>query len=297
MATGRPAFSFFVCPDPQLLAGRLDECLADGRPERHVYWGDEEPPPIFWSQLCQESLFGSGRCMIIRQANLWPQAVWKRLSGALERVSAQCWPIFCLEVPFEKGKPKIPAHIAKSHCFIAAGKKGWTWLRPALAGAQIKRHVLERSASLGLRFEPAALAQFCSEIPPDARVIENELQKFSLAGTGTVTPDMTELCPWCPDGNIFSLIRCVMQGDVAGAWREAARSREKEKLLFGLLALLAREFRKNWSAAGLRGRHALADATDLLAMTEYRIKSGQIGIEQALESLIADLCGIFSSRR
>ena len=55
--------------------------------ERHVYWGDEEPPQRFWEQLTLQGLFGAPRALIVRQANQWPAAVWKKISHALARPS------------------------------------------------------------------------------------------------------------------------------------------------------------------------------------------------------------------
>ena len=70
---GRPGFSFLVCPDSRLLRTHLAEQLAvfssaGGPWERHVYGGDEEPPPRFWEQLSLQGLFGASRVLLVRQA-------------------------------------------------------------------------------------------------------------------------------------------------------------------------------------------------------------------------------------
>lgn len=294
----RDGHIFFAGPDPELLGQRMAASLerAGAGLERHVYWGDEDPPPIFWSQLCQENLFGARRLLIVRQAQLWSQAIWKRMGPALGRMSGQCIAAFCFEVPFEKGRPKIPAHLTKSPFFASAQKAGRVIPCPPLGPNEIGRHVQKRAASLGLEFDPAALAEFCANIPADARAIENELQKFSLAGNGHISPEMAALSPWHPEGNVFALIRCVLAGNLAGAWREAARSKDKERLFFGLGSLLARDLRKAWQPDSPRpGRAALANALDLLAILEYRVKNGELATDQALEALVCGMCAIFAA--
>ena len=293
----RDGYLFFASPDAELLGQSVESSLSAAAQglERHVYWGDEDPPPLFWSQLCQENLFGARRLLLVRQANLWSQAIWKRIGAALGQMSGQCIAAFCLEGPFEKGRPKIPAYLAKSPFFASARKAGRVIVRPPLGPNELRRHVQARASALGLEFDPGALAVFCSSIPPDARTIENELQKFTLAGQSRIGPEIAALNPWQPEGNIFTLIKCILAGNLAGAWQEAGRSVDRERLLFGLLSLLARELKKLWQADAPRpGRHALCEGLDLLAMLEYRVKDGELSTDQALDTLIFEMCPIFS---
>ncbi|MFR8276613.1 MAG: DNA polymerase III subunit delta [Desulfovibrio fairfieldensis] len=261
---GRPGFSFLVCPDSQLLRAHLAEQLAVFPPaggpwERHVYWGDEDPPPRFWEQLSLQGLFGASRVLLVRQAQLWPAAVWKKISEALARPSAQCWPFFCLEVNWEKGQPKIPAHIAKLRCLAFADRQGWIWRHEGLTERGVKRHVQQRARDLGLTFEADALEQFCASVPPDAQAIENELQKLSLlrggtgdAGGGAITAAMTATAAWSPECNVFACIRHMEAGNLAAVWKELSRSRDSDSLLFSLLALLVCELRLLGDPAGKR---------------------------------------------
>ena len=82
-----PGFTFLICPDSRLLQAHMEGLLsaakADSRWERHVYWGDEEPPPRFWEQLTLQGLFGTPRVLVARQAHMWPAAIWKKISAAL----------------------------------------------------------------------------------------------------------------------------------------------------------------------------------------------------------------------
>lgn len=274
MSAVHPGFSFLVCPDGQLLRARMEQLLssfppASGQWERHVYWGDEEPSPRFWEQLTLQGLFGAPRVLVVRQANLWPAAVWKKVSHALARPSEQCWLFFCMEVAWDKGQPKIPAHIAKLRCMAFADQQGWIWRQDGLNERAVKKHVLQRSHELGLRFEQDALEQFCASVPPDALAIENELIKLQLLRNtaqddareksqadshgadqvpdqGTITLAMTATASWNPECNVFDCIRHMEAGNLTAVWKELSRSQDGDSLLFSLLALLARELRLLW---------------------------------------------------
>lgn len=133
--TTRPGFSFCICPDGKLLRQQVEELLGahpDAGRERHVFWGDDELPPKFWEILTLQGLFSTSRVLVMRNAHALTADVWKRLSAALSRPNPQTWPLFCLEVAWEKGQPKIPAHIAKLPCFTFADAKGWIWRSPGL---------------------------------------------------------------------------------------------------------------------------------------------------------------------
>ncbi len=241
----RPGFFFLVCPDSRLLQARLEALvsaqggsspLGTARP-----LGDEEPSPRFWEQLTLQGLFGTPRLLVVRQAHLWPAAVWKKISAALARPSEQCWPFFCLEVPWEKGQPKIPAHIAKLRCLGFADQQGWIWRSEGLSERSLKKYVRDRAQALGIPFEADAFEQFCTSVPPDAQAVENELEKLLLlrpAADGqampwSVTTDMLATSSWAPECNIFACIRHMEAGNLAAVWKELARGRKDvEGLLF-----------------------------------------------------------------
>ncbi|MDR1659853.1 MAG: DNA polymerase III subunit delta [Desulfovibrio sp.] len=320
-----PGFTFLVCPDSLLLRCRLEALTAAFFPrdrpwDRHVHWGDEEPAKIFWEQLTLQGMFGRPRALIVRQAQQWPAEVWKRLSKALARPSPSCLSFFCLEVSFDKGRPKIPPHIAKLPCFDFAGKQGWIWRQGGLDERGVKRWAHVRAGELKLRFQPDALEQFCACLPPDASVIENELRKLALlsrtekasGGTGAISAAMTALCASSAECNIFSLLRRIEAGDLPAALEEAARNRESEDLFFRLLALLAKDMRHLWRLkAGERvslfpsdaeAKKRLADRMDFATLSrcmalvmdaEWRVKSGRCEEDQALDVLLAGLTRAF----
>jgi len=319
----RPGFNFLICPDSLLLKRRLEEQTTaffhqDTSWERHVHWGDEEPAKAFWDQLFLQGMFGKPSVVIVRQAQQWTAAVWKQLSKALARPSSQCLPFFCLEVPFDKGNPKIPAYIAKLSCFVFADKQGWVWRQDGINERGVKRYVQLRAGKLNLRFQPDALEQFCACLPPDALVIENEMQKFVLltlarskktgGEQGAISADMIALCASSAECDIFALLRYIESGNLAAVLREAARSQERDILFFPLLALLARDMRILWRlkvgeqvllfASDAEAKNCLAKRIDFATLSrcmvlvmdaERQVKSGQREVDQSLDFLMAEM--------
>ena len=179
--TTRPGFSFCICPDGKLLRQQVEELLGahpDAGRERHVFWGDDELPPKFWEILTLQGLFSTSRVLVMRNAQALTADVWKRLSAALSRPNPQTWPLFCLEVAWEKGQPKIPAHIAKLPCFTFADAKGWIWRSPGLEPRSLRRHIQIRSKALGLDLEPGCVDILAETLLPDAAAVDAEVKRI-----------------------------------------------------------------------------------------------------------------------
>ncbi|MEG2172483.1 MAG: DNA polymerase III subunit delta [Desulfovibrionaceae bacterium] len=319
----RPGFTLCVCPDGRLTKDYIHKTLTspDGTSppwERFTYWGDEELPPLFWEHLTLQGLFGTPRALTIRNAHSLPAATWKRLSTALARPNAHCWPFFCLEVAWEKGQPKLPAHIAKLPCVHFADKQGWIWRQAGLDERTVRRHVQNRAQALHMSFAAGALDRLCAGLPPDANAVENELQKLSLAaGDGPVSVEMASSAGHVPDFNIFGFIRLIQAGNVAGAWAEVRRGqRDGDGLLFPFLGLLVREARLLWQVhmgeavrmhpndaqnkkllAQRLGQSGIIRLFDAIVRAEWDVKSGQRQPDQTLEALVADLILLFSPQR
>ncbi len=322
-AMSNAGFRFLVCPDSRLLQAHMEAMLhdagADSTWERHVYWGDDVPPPRFWEQLTLQGLFGTPRTLVVRQAHLWPVAIWKKLSGALAHLSDQCHPFFCLEVPWEKGQPKLPAALLRQRCLSFAEAQGWVWRHEGLGERSLRKYVTERARQLGLLLEPDAQEQFCLSVPPQAQAVENELQKLVLqvppgqavtvAAPVAVDAAMLGASSWSPDCNVFALIRHLEAGNLPAAWRELERGRKDgDGLLFTLLSLLAREFRLLWQVgmgervrlhpaeAGSKqqlarrlGQEGLSRGLALVMDAEWQVKSGRRTPEQCLDFLATQL--------
>ena len=310
----RPGFSFLVSPDSALLMQELDRQAATwkeaGHPRRLVFWGDEEPGDAFWEALGQAGLFSERRILVVRQAENWPQPVWKQLSAALGRELEHVWPFFCLEVEAERGKLKIPAFFQKLRCFTFADKKGWVWRNPGL-GPNIQRFAREQAKKLGLEFGPQELAAFCASCPQDAQGIINELRKISLLST-----DGRVRLEWLQgdaalEEDAFALLKRICAGDLASAWPWISADADGG-LLFFLIAMLGRELRIFWQIlageeprlygpdaarkrelARVLGYQGIGNGFAALADAEYQVKSGRQTPGQTLEKLAVDMAGLF----
>lgn len=313
----RPGFNILVCPDSLFLRVEIENLLAANPGyAREVYWGDEEPPSRFWEALALEGLFDTPKALVVRQAQNWPIAVWKQVSKALGRGPSIAWPMFCLEVGFEKGKPKIPAHLAKLRCFEFAAQKGWLWKKEGLTERTISGYISQRAKNLGLQLDREVNARLAVTLPPDGGAIENELTRLKLqAPDGKITAKMAEATGYGPECDIFALIRHIEAGRLAEAMGEAQRAGDAESVLFPLLALISRDLRKLWQTRAGEEAHffyneaaakknlakkmgftGLSRAFGILAECEFRIKSGRLNVAQALDSLLIDLSRLFGGQ-
>jgi DNA polymerase-3 subunit delta len=311
----RAAFTFCICPDGRIIRDHVAADLAAHAPpggawRRHVYWGDEELPPAFWEHLALPGLFAERRALLVRQAHALPAAVWKRISGALASPKEHCRPFFCLEMAWEKGQPKIPAHIAKLKCLAHADSRGWVWRYAGLDDRALRAFVQKEVQTRKLRFAPGALELLCAGLIPDASAVAAELDKLELAATdGLVSVKLAAQAAHVPAFDTFRFLRLVQGGRLQNVWTEALRARrENEGLLFPLLGLLIREARLLWQL--LQGESEPAHSADLdakrklafrlgydglaklfriLFLADLSVKSGERQAEQALDALVADL--------
>ena len=68
--------------------------------------GDEEPSPRFWEQLTLQGLFGTPRLLVVRQAHLWPAAVWKRSPPPWPGPRNSAGPSSVWKCPGKKASPR-----------------------------------------------------------------------------------------------------------------------------------------------------------------------------------------------
>ena len=317
----RPGFWFCVCPDAQLARRRIETMLETHAPktggwEKHVFWGDEEPGDAFWEALTLQGLFDSCRAVVVRRANNFPAEIWKRVSKALARPNSAVWPLLCLEVPWEKGQPKIPAYIAKLPCLNFAENKGWIWRSPGLDQRSLPGYVRLTAKGLGLALNEQLIAALCAVLPADAAAVDAELEKLSLlAGDRELVPDDAALAAVTPEFNIFGLLRLLESGRPAETWTEIKAGGTGEEVLFPLLGLLQREARLLWQLlaggqprlhpadrerkerlAARLGAAGLGRLWESMHAAELSVKSGLRTPEQALDGLVAELTVLFGLR-
>lgn len=326
----RPGFSICLCPDSYLVRVHINQTLAATPPEkangllgsgaatweRHAFWGDDPLPDAFWEHLALQGLFGVPKVVVVHNAQNIPADSWKKISAALAAPNRETWPFFCLLAPFERGKPKLPAHITKLQCFAFAEKKGWIWSSPGLDEKSKTPFVAAEAKRRNLVFGPGALEAIASRLPTDATAIGAELDKLALAASaeGVLDKKLADILEREIDPDVFALIRALQQGrNPLAAWEQIfASERSGESMAFAFFAMLAREARQLWQI--LHGEsvrmppQALAAKTTLARMlglggtaklwhlaldADKSIKTGERSVDQALENILASLSLLF----
>lgn len=327
----RPGFLLCICPDGRLLRDHIESRLAAHPPatgtwERQVFWGDEPLPAPFWEHLTLQGLFGTPRALVVRNAQNLDAETWKRLSTAMGRPNALAWPILCLEVGFERGQPKVPAHISKLQCYSFAQRKDWLWVSQGLDERGLRSFVQARARALGLTFAPAAgglqggLEALCAVLPADATAATAELEKLALllpAG-GQITPEHAALVSHAPELDMFAFMRVLQSASSPmGVWRQVLRDQtSSDSMVFPFLGMLLREARQLWQLhagepvrlppsvltakqqmASRLGNAGLARIWELALEAEMGIKTGERNPDQAMEALTAGLFALFRPTR
>ena len=319
-----PGFFFCICPDAALLRDYMErELLAApagaATPDIQVFWADEGLDSRFWDRLTLLGMDGRKRVLVVRRAHLLPADVWKKLSSALGTPRSGVLPIFCLECPWEKGQPKLPAHIGKLKCLSFADGRKWVWRSAGIEPRSLRQYVQQCASSMGLRMTQDALNTLSEMLIPDASAIRGVLEQLFLASTDgavdvTLVRQMTE---FTPEAVIFDVIRQLENGNAKAVWKTLLREGDGgESLLFPLLTLMAREARMLWQMrAGEKvyvpqfvenekrrlaerlGFEGLSEIFDLLQKAELSVKSGARQPLQAMEELVAGLSLIFGRAR
>lgn len=327
----RPGFILCVCPDSYLIRVRIERALTDNAPssgagllgggaavwERHAFWGDEPLPDAFWEHLTLQGLFATPKALIIHNAQNIPAESWRKISAVLSSPNSETWPFFCLQVAFEKGKPKVPAHIAGLACYGFAEQKGWLWNIPGLDERSKAHFVQEEAKKRALTLAPGALEAIAAALPVDALAIGTEMDKLALAAQdGVLTPQCADILERETEPDIFSLIRNLQQGRATAVWEQALLSeRGSDSMAFAFLATLAREARQLWqisvgepvrlppqvlsaktNLARALGTAGIAKLWHLALEADKGVKTGERSPDQALDSLLSSLSLLFRPR-
>ena len=343
----RPGFVFCVCPDYALIRHQVN-AMAEKHPpgqnadtgmpgsaapakgwEQHIFWGDDGLDDKFWDSLGMQNLFGGGQLIILRNAQLILADTWKKLAKSLARANPSVWMFICLEVEFERGQPKIPAHIKRLKAFEFAEKQGWVWQNSGLSGKGMQDYIRHEAARLGLTIPPALLPRLAAIMPEDATAVRLELEKLALlfddskSASKPLTLEHLNLIDNPVEVDIYAVLRALEQSGQQGqradtVWGTVLASEtgaSKDKMLFGFLGALTREARTMWqllfgekvyvpgnlaqdklNLARQLGIRKLAELWELALESEQGVKSGEVSEEQALERLMADLSLLFQPR-
>ena len=320
-----PGFFFCICPDGALLREYLEgELVAPLRTEGSVpdvqfFWADEGLDRRFWDKLTLLGMDGRSRMLVVRGAEQLPAETWKKLSAVLGMPRPGILPVFCLEGAWEKGQPKLPAHIARLKCLAFAEKKQWIWRFAGLEARSLGKYVQKRASAMGLRMTPEAVNALSEMLIPDAFAVHNALEQLFLASPdGSADESLVrQMTEFAPEAVIFDMIRQLEQGNARAVWKALLRAGDGgESLLFPLLSLMAREARILWQLnagekvfvpqyvekekRGLAARLGFAGIAGIFAVlqkAEFSVKSGARQPLQAMEELVAALSLTFSASR
>lgn len=330
----RPGFILCACPDAYIAKTRIERALAENPPstggglagraeagawERHAFWGDEPLPDAFWEHLTLQGLFAAPKAVIVHNAQNIPADSWRKISAVLSSPNRETWPFFCLQVAFERGKAKVPAHIANLACCAFAEKRGWFWNIPGLDERSKAAFVREEAEKRRLSFAAGALAPILAALPADAASIGTEMDKLALAagGNGVISASLAEVIEREIEPDIFSLIRNLQEGRATAVWEQALLSeRGSDSLAFAFLATLTREARQLWqiltgepvrlppsvlsaktSLAHSLGTAGIAKLWHLALEADKGVKTGERSPDQALDALLSSLSLLFRPRR
>ncbi|MCL1915946.1 MAG: DNA polymerase III subunit delta [Desulfovibrionaceae bacterium] len=319
----RPAFNLCLGPDAVLLREHIDAQLAAFPPASgqawkiRVFWGDAPLEAQFWHALGMQDLFQTPQALILRRANQAPLEQLKKISAALGGIPPQTWPFICLETEYEKGKPKIPATLARLKFYAFALEKGWVTGIPPLDQRGKSSFIKKNALALGLRLSAADLDRLGHFLPQDAGAIRLEMEKLALAAdaSGRPAPEAVQMLGQEPDLDIFAFLRGLQSGRrPEQIWIQFHKDRAgtSDAGLFGFLGMLLREARQLWqllageptslpafvveskrSLAQNLGYTGLARIWDLALRADKGVKSGEHSPDQAFEFLLAELFRLF----
>jgi len=327
----RPPFFFCICPDVWLIQEQIKDLTTAsgcGSWTRQTFWGDEPPPPAFWTALTMPgllSVLGSGRILVLRRAHQLPVKTLNDMEPLLRASKPDLWVFFCLEGEWKGRMPAVPATVGKQPYFKAAKNKGWLWQSPGYTEQSLRLFARHWAKAKGLVFDPGAEQALVNALPLDGARIRGELEKLELllGERRRITAEDLGLLNDASLMNNFVFLKSVLTSSMdLTAWRTVlADQKAGGGMLMPFLGLLQREARILWQLlAGEDDANAAADAAaaakvalppsikrekkqlaaklgeqglerilDLLFQAELDLKTGRKQADQIMESMVANL--------
>lgn len=321
----RPRYLFLVCPDPQIVKSHMDERLrASGQEgwEIKTFWGDDDDPlpATFWTDLTIKSLFPQPKALVIRRAHALKADQWDKLDAGVKGLSADIFPIFCLEGQWKGKKAPVPATLSRRSIFKKAKGEGWIWESQGLDKRSLGEFVRAWAGRNGLTFEPGADRALVMALPVDGVAARLELEKLELAAGDekVVRREHVGLVAQVGEMEFFDLMDNLgKRGAEAAVWKRVIDDHfksSKDQMLFNLIGFLASQARMYWMLmsgeeskvkahpyvkqlktpiARRLGRSGIARMIDLALDAEMSVKTGERRYEEVLDILIAGLIDLF----
>ncbi len=317
-----PGFFFIICPDPHIsLEYAYDRCTEWGIADaaKLSFWGDEWPDRRFFYELAVRDLTGSKKVLLLRFANQLNAASWKDVSDKMKSPRPGTTVFFFLEGEWEKGRPSIPAVLAKLGCWELSQKRKWFFQSPGLATPkEIRNFIVKRASSAGLRLDGHLVDRLTCSVQPDAGAISNIVSQLSLlseSGRAITLDDLNHLTDYVPEIKLFDLLSNMQHGNVGTVWDVISSEEDGgEELLFPLLGITIADARALWKylsgenqsfgsfkdsafkedLAEHLGFEGVARIFRLACSIDFAVKSGSVQPLGGFERFVSELAEIYA---
>ncbi len=278
-----------------------------------TFWGDELNP-AFWDCFSAISLEARKDFIILRKAEALKADDWKKLSEVIARMQEDIFLLICIESPWEKNAPKVPAIISSQKCYTFAKKKNWFFQEAPLNAQNIRNYIVKGLKERNIEMQEEVLKILVSVLAPPSSSIDNALDQLALIAIDKKIEekDFAHLSASVPELVIFDYIKCLESGTSYPLWQGVLNENKPDDILFTLLAILAREARTLWKLsvgedvklspfianskkqlAYRLGKDGIAKLFSLLSDADWAIKSGKKDVGQVLEELIFRLSYLY----
>ncbi len=321
----RPGFYFCFCPDSNLLKRQINKIISQWNQEEWemvTLWSDDpELEQRVWNSLNLPNMMGPSRAVVLRRCEDFKEEFWSGMSPALKGYKPGIWPFFCLEAPWKKNTPQVPAGLAKQRYYQIAKQKNWIWQFPGITRQNLPRYLQKRAKELNLTINSQVQEKLLWILPLDSHGIDQELDKLSLLApeNGKIEMEHLAIVESKSHLDIFTLLQKVQQSqNITQVWHKIFEDQQSgHESLFPFLGLLLREARILWHLASNEqdkvslyprvkqeknalakklGQENISRLWSLILEAEMGVKSGTILPEQAMENLVANLFQLFGSR-